>query len=195
MVAVLDVLGDGLVFLFLRLVDGVRMILTDHVPMRGNDDDFEVIDLTELDSLGVGSTGHAREFVIHAEIVLEGNGSEGLVLGLDLDVLLGFNGLMQTVGKAATGHEAAGEFIDEHDLIVLDDVFDILLEAVMRLDRLIDMMLQRDVLRIKEVVHVEHAFDLFHTCVGEGDGLGLFVEHEITVGHGFLGLRGPWVRT
>jgi len=39
-----------------------------------------------------------------AEIVLECDGRESLVLTLDLDVLFGFDRLMQAIGPAAAGH-------------------------------------------------------------------------------------------
>ena len=35
------------------------------------------------------------ELLVHAEIVLEGDRREGLILGLDLDVFLGLDGLMK----------------------------------------------------------------------------------------------------
>ena len=43
----------------------------------------EVVDLAELGRLGLGGAGHARQLVVHAEVVLEGDRGEGLVLALD----------------------------------------------------------------------------------------------------------------
>ncbi len=65
--------------------------------MGRDDDDFETVDLLKLESLGVGRTGHTGQFPVHAEVVLEGDRGQRLVLLADLDTLLGLDGLMQTV--------------------------------------------------------------------------------------------------
>jgi hypothetical protein len=51
--------------------------------------------------------GHARQLLVLAEVVLEGDGGERLVLALDLHLLLGLDGLVQPVAPAAAGHQAA----------------------------------------------------------------------------------------
>ena len=88
----------------------------------GNDHDVEVVDLGELGRFGLGRAGHARELLVHAEVVLEGDGRERLVLALDLHAFLGFDGLVQAVAPAAARHQAAGELVDDDDLAVLDHV-------------------------------------------------------------------------
>ena len=80
--------------------------------------------------LGRGGAGHAGELVIEAEIVLEGDRGERLVLRLDGHVLLGFERLMQAFGIAPAGHHAAGELVDDDDLVVLDDVILVALEQL-----------------------------------------------------------------
>ena len=62
--------------------------------------------------------GHAGELVVHAEIVLEGDRGQRLVLRLDRDVLLGLERLVQAFRIAAAGHHAAGELVDDDDLAV-----------------------------------------------------------------------------
>ncbi len=69
----------------------------------GHDDHFELVDLLELRRLGVGRAGHARELLVHAEIVLEGDRGEGLVLVLDLDAFLGLDRLVQTLAERRPG--------------------------------------------------------------------------------------------
>ncbi len=56
---------------------------------------LKVIYLVKLLSLGNGSAGHTGQFVIHAEVVLDGNGGKGPALPLNLDMLLGFYCLVQ----------------------------------------------------------------------------------------------------
>ncbi len=44
--------------------------------------------------LGIGGTCHAGQLVVHTEIVLKGDGSQGLVLAFDLDPFFGLHRLM-----------------------------------------------------------------------------------------------------
>jgi len=83
--------------------------------------------------LGFGRAGHAGELFVHAEVVLEGDGGEGLVLLADGDALLCLDRLVESVGPAAAGHEAAGELVDDDDLALLDDVLDVALVEVVAL--------------------------------------------------------------
>ena len=68
--------------------------------------DVELVDLLELGRFRFGRTGHAGQLLVHAEVVLEGDGGERLILALDLDAFLGFDGLVQTV--ASSGGPASG---------------------------------------------------------------------------------------
>ena len=49
----------------------------------------------EFVGFGRGRAGHAGELLVEAEVVLEGDRGQRLVLGLDLDVLLGLERLVQ----------------------------------------------------------------------------------------------------
>ena len=109
----LDFLGGVAELLFLGAVDHVLIFLADHGPVGGNHGDVEVVDLLELGRFGFRRAGHAGQLLVHAEVILEGDGGEGLVLALDLDAFLGFHGLVQAVGPAAAGHQAAGELVDD----------------------------------------------------------------------------------
>ena len=89
-------------------------------------------------------------FGIEAEIVLEGDRGERLVLVLDRDAFLRLERLVQPLGIAPAFHHAAGEFVDDDDLVVLDDVVDVAREQLVRAQRLVDVMDQRDVLDVVE---------------------------------------------
>ena len=114
-VALLDLLGGVAELLLLGAVDHVRILLADQRAVGGNDADVQVVDLLELGRFGFRRAGHAGQLLVHAEVVLEGDGGQGLVLALDLDAFLGFHGLVQAVGPAAAGHQAAGELVDDDD--------------------------------------------------------------------------------
>ena len=111
----LDLFHDGFGLPGPGGVDDVRKILTDHGLVRGNDHHIELVGAMELRGFGLSGARHARELLVHAEEVLEGDRGQGLVLGVHLHALLGLNGLVQAIGPAATGHEAARELIhDDH---------------------------------------------------------------------------------
>ena len=84
---------------------------------------------------------------------------------VDLDALLGLDGLMQTLVIAAAVHEAAGEFVDDDDLAVLDDVVDVALHDAAGLHGLIDVV--RRCVAFSGVGQVFHAEEL----LGLGDAL------------------------
>ncbi len=84
--------------------------------------------------------GHAGELLVEAEVVLEGDGGQRLVLGLDLHLLLGLERLVQALGVAAARHHAAGELVDDHHLAVADDVVLVALEQRVRAQGLVDVV-------------------------------------------------------
>ena len=106
---------------------------------------FQAINLLEFIGFGISRPGHAGQLAVHAEIVLESDRGQGLVLGLDLHAFLGFNRLMQTIGPAATGHQATGELVNNDHFAVLHDILLILLEQRQGAQRCIEVMHQRDV--------------------------------------------------
>ena len=123
-----DLVDDGVVLLPARLVDDVVLVLAHARLVGGNDDDAELVDVLELGRFGFGGAGHARQFLVETEIILDGDRRQRLRLALDGHAFLRLDRLVQTVAPAAARHEAAGEFVDDHHLVFLDDVFDVLLE-------------------------------------------------------------------
>ena len=102
--------------------------------------------------------------------------------GSIVDAFLGLDRLVEPVGPAAAVHHPAGEFVDDDDLAVLDDVIDVQLEHLVGLERLVEVV---DHLRVADVVEVlpldqpgglEHALGLFGAVLGQHDALLLLVE-------------------
>ena len=86
---------------------------------------------------------------------------------------------MQAIGPAAAGHQAAGELVDDDDFAVFDDVFDIALVEVVRLDGDLDVVLEVPVFGVGDVADAEEAFDLLPAFVGDRDGACFFVDDEV----------------
>ena len=176
-------------FSFAVRIDDVGVFDALHDAVGGDDDDVELVDGVELGGFGFGGAGHAGELFVEAEVVLEGDGGEGLILFADLDAFLGFDGLMEAVGPAAAGHEAAGELVDDDDFAVLDDVLDVALVEGVGLDGDFDVVLHVPVFGVGDVADAEKLFDLLEAFVGDGDGAGFFVDYVIAgPGFGFEGL-------
>ncbi len=176
-----DAVDDGLKFFFLRAVHDVRRLDADQLAVGGNDRDVQIVNLAELRRFRFRCTGHAREFLVHAEIILERNRRERLIFALDLHAFFGFHGLVQAVGPAATGHLAAREFIDDDDFTVFYDVIHVVLVERMGAQRLIDMVHDVDVRRIGHVGEGEEAFALGKPLFGERRGAVLLVKRIVDV--------------
>ena len=173
LLAVLDQRHDGAVFLRRGAIDLVVVVDAHHRHVGRDLEHFEIVDVHELVGLGRGRAGHAGKLLVHAEVVLEGDRGERLVLGLDRLTLLGLERLMQAFRIAPARHHAAGELVDDDDLAVAHDVVLVALEQLVRAQRLIDVMHDRDVLDVVERIRLEQAgvaqplLHLFHAGFGE----------------------------
>ena len=132
LVALDDVVDDGGELLLLGREDEVVLVEAHHGRVGRDLHDLEPVDLAELVLLGLGRTGHAGQHVVHAEVVLQGDRRERLVLLADRHLLLGLDGLVQALGVPPALEDAAGELVDDEHLAVLDHVLDVLLVQGLR---------------------------------------------------------------
>ncbi len=128
----------------------VLQILADHLAVGRHHHRLELVDLLELVGFRVRRAGHAGKLLVHAEVVLEGDRGERLVLRLDPHAFLRFDALVQTVGPATPGHQTAGEFVDDDDFAVLDHVVLVPVVKRMSAQRHHQVVDQRDVRGIVE---------------------------------------------
>jgi hypothetical protein len=84
-VVLLDFVGRVAELLHLGAVHHVGVFLADHGHVGGDHHHFELVYLVEFRGFGFRRSGHAGQLLVHAEVVLEGDGGEGLVFALDLD--------------------------------------------------------------------------------------------------------------
>ena len=165
-----DVVGHGLELGALGLVDQVRLVGPLDGPVRGDRDHAELVGLGELGGLGLGRAGHAGELLVEPEVVLERDRGQRLVLGLDLDGLLGLDGLVEPLVVAPAREHAAGELVDDEDLAAADDVVLVAEEELLDLDRVVQVADERGVGRLVEVVDPELVLDEGHAVLGDADG-------------------------
>ena len=181
-VARLELAHDRAPLAVLGLEDLVVLVAADHRAVRGHLHDRQLVDLHELGGLGEGRAGHARELVVHAEVVLQRDRRERLVLLLDAHVLLRLDRLVQALRPAPAVEDAAGELVDDLDLAVDDGVVDVALVerlGAQRLDQVVD---ERAVLGAVEVVDAEELLGLRHAALGDRDGLVLLLELVVVLG-------------
>ena len=160
--AVADVLDDRLELVLLRQVHEVRHVLADHRLVGRDHDHFEAVDLQELRRLGVRRAGHAGELRVQAEVVLEGDRGDRLVLLADPHAFLRLDRLVQAVGPAPARHGAAGELIDDDHLAAAHDVLDVALVERVRAQRRVEVMHQADVGRVVEALALAQQARLQH---------------------------------
>ena len=103
------------------------------------------IDIGELLGLGRRGSGHAGQLRVHAEIILEGDRCQGLVLGLDIGAFLGLQRLVKAVRIAPSLHHPAGKFVNNDDPAVLDDVIGVALEHMARLQSAVYVVYNRGI--------------------------------------------------
>ena len=121
----LNLVGGRIVLFLLCAVNHVGIFNPQQRLVRRDHHDFQLVDLVEFRRFGFRRTGHARQLLIHAEIILESDGRQRLVLALDFDVLFGFHRLVQTIGPAPPRHHASGELVDDDDFAVFDHVLNV----------------------------------------------------------------------
>ena len=185
-VALLDLPRDRAPLALAGLVDLVVAVVADHRLVRGDLHDADLVDLHELRGLGEGRARHARELVVHAEVVLQRDRRERLVLLADVHALLGLDGLVQALRPAPAVQDAAGELVDDLDLAVDDGVVDVLLVERLGLQRLDEVVDQRAVLGAVQVVDAQEALGLLDALLGDRDRLVLLVVLVVEVGDELL---------
>ena len=134
------VVGDGVELRIDRAIDQIVLVDTLDLLVRRDGNDRQLVDLAELRVLGHSRARHARQLVVQAEVVLQGDGGKRLVLLAHPHMLFGLERLMQALGVATTLHDAARELVDDLHLAVNDHVVDVAMEQELRLQGLLQVI-------------------------------------------------------
>ena len=135
---VLNLFGDRSPFVFFAAVNRVWMGDSLQRSVRWNGDDVEAIDLVKFFRFSHRGTGHTTDFFVELEVILKRNGRERLRFLFDLHAFFGFDSLMQTVAPLTTIHQAAGEFVDDHNRAFFDDVVHVQFVQTVRFQCVVD---------------------------------------------------------
>jgi len=147
----LDFLDHRPEFLPLRSINAVGIVDADHLPVSRNDHHIQLVDLGEFRRFCFRRAGHTSQFLVHAEIVLKGDGSQSLVFVFDSDAFLGFQRLVKPFAVPSSRHETPGELIHNDDLSTLHDVVHVPLEEGMGTQSLVDVVQDGDASVVIEV--------------------------------------------
>ena len=126
----LNFCGNSRPFFLIGFKDFISEKLPDARLVRGDGNHGQSVDLPDLRSRLPGRAAHPRQPMEAAEKALETQARHGLGWVGNLHAFPGFDGLMEAFTPGALRHGAAGEFIDNHDLPIHDDI---LLVAVEKL--------------------------------------------------------------
>ena len=162
-----DFAHDRLLLSLGSSINEIGQVLSLHRLVRRDFHNVQGIDRAELTLFRLGGTRHTGEFAIKAEIVLEGNGSVGLVLLAHLYSFLRLDRLMQSVRIAAPDHETTRKFVYNDDFAVLDDILIVEFKQVVRFQRLLNVMVQTLMRNIGNIVNVEESFRLLRAVLGK----------------------------
>ena len=148
---------------------------------------FKPINFLEFIGLGISSASHACQLAIKAEIILEGDGCQRLVLRLDAHIFLGLDRLVQTITPTAPRHQAPGKLVNDDDFTFLHHVVLIAVIQVIGPQRCVEMVHQRDIGRIVKCGTLWNQLDIdkyaFRTLValfGQKDLMTFFIKRKVT---------------
>ena len=181
LVALDDVLDHRVELRLLGLEDEVALVRADHLHVGGNGDDRQGIGRRELPGLGLGRAGHARQLLVHAEVVLEGHRGPGVVLLLDGHALLRLDRLVETVGPPPTLQRAAGELVDDLHLAAGDEVVLVPVVEVLGGEGLGQLVHVVDRDGVVDVVHPDRLLHLLDPGLERDDRLLLLVHLVVDV--------------
>ncbi len=132
----------------------------------------------QLLGLGDRCARHARQLLVHAEVVLKGDGGQGQVFALHLHSLLGLDCLVQPLRVAPPVHQATGEFVNDDHLPIFDNVVTIAMEDGLGSQGVVYIRGQGEVLWGVDVVHPQPSLHPLDSIFGEGNHPVLLV-HDV----------------
>ena len=171
----------GPAFALKGFINGIVHILSYHGLICRNANNIKIINAVEFLLLRLCRTRHAGELLVHTEIVLICDCSKRLIFSCHLNMLFGFDSLMQPLAVSPAHEYAPGKLIYNKNLTVLYDIVSVLLKKEICLKRLYYMMIQFLILRIRKVSAPEYFFAFCNAFIGKLHGFRLFIKREILI--------------
>ncbi len=131
-VVFLNFVDDRVEFLTLGFENQVIKVVAGDGLVGWYHNHFHLIDFVEFFRFRLSCTCHPGQFVVHPEVVLQRDGSIRLRGRLNFYILFGFDCLMQSIGVTPAGEYTSRVLINNHNLVFLDDVVDVLFKQGVR---------------------------------------------------------------
>ena len=176
-----DVLDNSGKLCLLRLVNQVGQILTLLRAIRRNRHDIQLVNLVQLSRFGLSRTGHTGQLVVEAEVVLERNGCQRLVLVFNLHPFLGLNCLVHALVIATACQHTTGELIDNEDLTITNNVILVAGEQLLGLQGIVQVTDQRRVFRSIQVGNTQLILNEFNTLFTNTDGALTLIDFVVNI--------------
>ena len=96
-------------------------------------------------------------------------------------MFFGFDSLVQAFIVAASNHQASGKFVNNNDFPVFYNIVHIPNHDAMCANGLVNMVLQCDVLRIRQIVNMKIFLCFFNASLGQGSGFCLFIDDIVAL--------------
>ena len=133
----LHFLNYGLIFFTLSLIYTVVHVYSGNRTVCGDLHNIQFINIPELPCFRNSRTRHTRQFVIHTEIILQGNSCKRLCGCLYLYMFLCLYSLMKSVTPTATIHNTSGLLVNDLHLTIYNDIFIIFVKHRISLKKLL----------------------------------------------------------
>ena len=165
----------------LGLEDEVALVEAHERTVGGNRHHLKAVDARQFGRLGLGGSGHACQLLVEAEVVLERDRGERLVLLLDRHPLLGLDGLVEPIGPPSSLEHPSGELVHDPNLAVHDDVVLVPLVELLGLQGGVELVDEVGRHLVVEVVDAEGRLDGMDPFLGRGDDALLLVYVVVVV--------------
>ena len=174
-----NIIHHSVEFFFLRLVYDVLVVNTDHRLVGGDGHGIHAVGIPELFLLRQSGTGHTGLLAELVEEVLERDSRQSFALPFYLNMLLRLNGLVQTVGVAPARHDTACKLIHDKHFIVLHHIVLVPEHEVIGPQSQNDVVLDLQVLRIRQVLNMEEFLHFLHALLSQVDDLVLLIDDKV----------------
>src|SRR5207247_11067405 len=104
---------DGALFVRPRGKHDIGLISADDRAVSRNLDDIESVEIFQLPRLGCGRAGHAADFRVQGNEVLQRDGAEDATLLLQVESFLGFDRGLKSGGPTAVLRDAPLKLVDQ----------------------------------------------------------------------------------
>ena len=166
---------------WLIIVDLIIHIYSKHLPIRWNNYNLKIIDLTKLFSLSGGSSSHTRKLCILLKEILISNSRHSLRFSLNLHSFLRLNRLMKPLRESSTRHSTSSMLIYDQNLtignnvILISDIYSLCLQSIFNMMNFFISHILVDIFNLQKL------FKSSNTSSRKLSSLSLFIDIVISI--------------